>query len=123
QGAPDVANRGPRRQPPEGDDLGHVVAAVALDDVLDHPLAAVVGEVHVDVGHLAPLRVQETLEGQAQLDRVDVRYAEQVEDDAATGRAARPAGDPLAASPIDEVPDEKDVGRETGRPDHLELVA
>ena len=67
-----VAHRGPRLDGGEGDDLRDVVPPVALGRVLDH-LAAVAGvEVHVDVGHLLAARVEEPLEQQVVLDRVDV---------------------------------------------------
>src|SRR5690606_1623993 len=35
----------------EGDDLAHRVAAVLVRHVLDHPVAAIHAEVHVEVGH------------------------------------------------------------------------
>ena len=99
-----------------------MIGAVPLDAVLDHLGAPLVREVHVDVGHLDALGVQEPLERQAVLDRVDVGDAEQVEDDAAGRRAARPAGDLLLARPGDEVPDQQDVRREAGLADDFQLV-
>ena len=64
EGASAVADGGLRAQRPERDDLRHAVAAVALGGVADHFLATVVGEVEVDIGHLAAFEVQEALEHQ-----------------------------------------------------------
>ena len=79
--APAVADRGLRAKRPEGDDLRHAVAAVALGGVADHFLAAVVGEVEVHVGHLAALGVEEAFEDEPVLGRLDVRDVEAVEHD------------------------------------------
>ncbi len=57
----------------EGDDLGHVVGPVLALDVLDDLLPAADAEVHVDVGHGDPLRVEESLEVQVILHGVDRR--------------------------------------------------
>jgi hypothetical protein len=62
----------PRAERAEGDDLGHLLAAVFLRDVLDDLAAAVRAEVDVDVGHADALGVEEALEQQAVLERVDV---------------------------------------------------
>ena len=73
-------------------------AAVALGRVLDH-LAAVAGvEVHVDVGHLLAARVEEPLEQQVVLDRVDVDDAQAV-GDARARRAPPPRTDADAPRP------------------------
>src|SRR5699024_9876636 len=63
---------------PEGDDLGHVVRAVLPVDVVDDLLAALVAEVHVEVGHTDPLGVQKALEDQVVADGVDVGDADAV---------------------------------------------
>src|SRR6478752_899205 len=67
-----VADRGPGLDGRVGDDLRHVVPAVLLRRVADHlvPVAGV--EVHVDVGHRDARRVEEALEQQVVLDRIEV---------------------------------------------------
>ena len=122
QRATHVANRRAREQASKGDDLRHPVSAVAIDHVLDHFVTAVVGEVHVNVRHLDALWVEEALKRQPVLDRVQVRNAQAVQDDAAGCRAARTARNAASTCPIDEVPDEQNVGGETGLLDHLQLV-
>ena len=59
-----VAHGRPGRHRPEGDDLRDAIAAVLLGDVVDDLLAAVDGEVDVDVGHRLAPGVQEALEQQ-----------------------------------------------------------
>src|ERR1035437_2865989 len=51
----DVADGGPGRHRPEGDDLGHPVLSVLAGDVLEDAAAAAIVEVDVDVGDLPGL--------------------------------------------------------------------
>ena len=55
-----VPDGGPGGHGAEGDDLGHMVIAVLPADVVHHLTPAGVAEVHIDIGHGYPLRVQET---------------------------------------------------------------
>ena len=55
-----------------GDDLGDALVAVLLGDVLDDLAAATVVEVDVEVGHRDAVGVEEALEDQAVLQRVEV---------------------------------------------------
>ena len=67
---------------PEGDDLRHAVAPVLLGDVVDDSLAAVHGEVDVHVRQVLAGRVEEALEEQVVLDRVDLGDVEAVRGEA-----------------------------------------
>ena len=80
--------RGARAQRPEGDDLRHLLAAVFFGDVLDDFAAAVRAEVDVDIGHADALRIEEALEEQPVLQRVDIGNIHGITDQAAGGRAA-----------------------------------
>ena len=57
-------------------------------DVLDHFAAAVHAEVDVDIGHADALRIQEALEQQPVLQRVDIGDLHRVADQAAGRRTA-----------------------------------
>ena len=92
-----VAHRRPSLDRRERDDLGDVVTAVALGRVPDHLVAVPVVEVHVDVGHLDATGVEESLEQQVVLDRVEVGDAQAVRD-GATRRTAAPGPDPDAVA-------------------------
>ena len=55
-----IPNGGPCRHGAEGDDLGHMVVAVLAANVVHHLAPAGVSEVHIDIRHGYPLRIQET---------------------------------------------------------------
>ncbi len=117
-----VAHRLPRRHGAEGDDLGDAVAAVLVGHVLDDLSPAVHAEVHVDVRHALAPRIEEALEEQVVLQRVDVGDAERVTDDAAGGRPAAGAhGDAVVLGELHVVPDDEEVGVETHLADDAEL--
>ena len=107
----------------EGDDVGHVVVPVLLADVLEHLVPAGVAEVHVNIRHTDPLRVQEPLEVQVVLHGVDVRDVEAVADHGP--RRAAPSGahgDPRAPGVVHEVGDDEEVVGEPHLLDHVLLV-
>ena len=118
-----IAHRGPRLDGGEGDDLGHVVGSVPFGGVLDHVAPVPLVEVHVDVGHLDPARVEEPFEEQVVADGIDVDDLEAVGHAASGGRS--PAGsdpDPPRAGEADQVPHHQEVGGEAHVGDHAELV-
>ena len=98
------------------------VAAVAVVDVLDHLLAALVLEVDVDVGRLVAGLGDEALEDHgADLGR-DRGDAEGVADDRVRRRAAALAEDVLGAGVVDDVADGEEVGGVVEPADQRELV-
>ena len=118
----DVADDGARLHRAEGDDLGHVVLAITLADVVDDTVTVAVVEVDVDVGHRDPLPVEKSLEDQAVLQRVERRDAERVADDAARCRPpTRPDGHAVATGVTDEVADDQEIGSVAHLLDHGHL--
>ena len=110
--AADVAHRRLRLHRPERDDLRDVLAAVLARDVLDDLAAAALAEVDVDIGQRHALGVEEALEDQVVLERIDVGDAQAVGDEAAGRRAAARADrNALLARVADEVPDDQEVAR------------
>ena len=98
-------------------------APVLLAHVLDHLAAALEAEVDVDVGHRDALGIQEALEQQVELERIDVVMPERIRDDRPRGRAAtRSDGDVVLARRADEVPDDQEVAGVAGLGDYAELV-
>ena len=73
------------------------LAAVLVIDVLDHLLAPLVLEIHVDVGRLVALLADEALDQQVHPRRVDLGHAECETHGGIGGRAAALAEDLLAA--------------------------
>ena len=111
------------RHGPERDDLRDVVRAVPAPYVVEDVVPAVVGEVHVDVRHRDTLRIEEPLEEEIVLDRVEVRDAGEVGDERSRGRsAAGTDDDAVLLGPVHEVLHDEEVRRETGRVDDAELV-
>ena len=99
-----------------------MVAAVSFDAVADNLFPAVVLEVHVDVGHLLALDIEEAFEDEAVLQRVDLRDLETVEDEAGGGAAANGGQDAVAVYELEQVPDDEEVVGEVGLLDHVEFV-
>src|SRR5439155_15348658 len=101
-------------------DLGDGVAAVLRGDVVDDAVASVDREVDVHVGHRLPAGVEEALEEQVVLDRVDVGDLEAVGDErAGGGAAAGPDLDAVALGEGDEIPDDQEVVGEAELADRL----
>ena len=71
-------------------------AAIAAIDILDDFLAPLMFEIHVDVGRLAPLGVEEALEQHVDLGGIDGGDAQGVTDRGIGGRAAPLAQNALA---------------------------
>ena len=108
-----VAHHGLRAQGAEGGDLAHGLGAVLALDVVDHAVALVLAEVDVEVGHRHALGVQEALEQQVVVQRVEVGDAQAVGHQRARARAApRTHRDTVVLGPVDEVRDDQEVARE-----------
>ena len=119
---PRVAHRGARHHRPERDDLRDAVAPVLVGDVVDHPVAAADREVDVHVRHRLAPRVEEALEEQVVLHRVDLGDVERVRGQRARRRAAARADrDAVPLREVDEVPDDQEVVREAHLADRLQL--
>ena len=118
-----VLDRGLRLDRGVGDDLGDPVLAVLLRGVADHLAAPALVEVHVDVGHRDALGVEEPLEDQLVLDRVEVGDAQDVGDQRAGRRpAAGAAPDADRLGVLDEVGGDQEVAGEAHLDDDAELV-
>ena len=122
--ARDIADHGARLHGSERDDLRDVLAAVLARHVVDHFPAPPLAEVDVDVRQRDSFRVQEALEDEVVGDRIDVRDAEAVRDEASrSGATARTDRDPPLARVSDEVPDDQEVPGVLHLFDHFDFVA
>ena len=121
--APDVPHHGLRLHRPEGDDLRDVLAAVLARDVVDHFAASPLAEVHVDIGQRHALGVQEALEDEIELERIDVGDAHAPRHERAGCRSSsRSNRNTFLTRVADEVPDDEEVPRVPHLVDHLDLV-
>ncbi|SIJ37769.1 Uncharacterised protein [Mycobacteroides abscessus subsp. abscessus] len=106
-----------------GDDHRHPLVAVLPGDVLDDLPAATIVEVDVEVGHGHTVRVEEALEEESVLERVEIGDAHRVGDHRSGTRAtAWPDPDAVVLRPVDEVGDDEEVAGEAHRDDDVELV-
>ena len=118
----DLPDRHPRLERDHVADHPGPLPAVLLVDVLDHLLAVLGREIDVDVRRARHLLVQEALEKEVVLDRVDAGYAQHVGDDRVRGRATALPWNAVLAGEAHQVPvDEEELGQ-PGLLDHLELV-
>ena len=105
-----------------GDDHRDAVVAVLVGDVADHLAAATLVEVDVEVGHRDAVGVEEALEDQAVLERVEVGDPHRVGAHRAGARAAAGSdADAVVLGPVDEVGHDEEVAREAHPGDHADL--
>ena len=120
QHAPDIAQHGACGHGAEGGDLRHRFLAVLLAHIVDDPVAPLLTEVDVEVGHGYPLRVEKTLEQQVVAQRVEVGDTETVGHQRARAGAASGAHrHAVVLGPADEVGDDQEVAGETHLDDRL----
>ncbi len=94
----------------EGDDLRDLIVAVRALDVLDDLAATVHAEVDVDIRHRDALGVEEALEEQLVLERIDVGDLHDVGDKRSGGRATAGAyRDSLLFGVTDKVPHNHEI--------------
>src|SRR5690606_26760251 len=106
----------------EGDDLAHRVAAVFFCHVINYAVTAVHAEVHVEVGHGHPFRVEETFEQQVVFQRVEIGDFQCVGDQRTRTRTPpRPYRHAIVLGPLDEVGNDKEVARESHLHDTVEF--
>ncbi len=111
------------RQGTEGDDLGHLILAVLLRDIVNDLLTALVLEVHVDIRHGNSLRVQESLEDQIIADGVNVGDADGIGHDGACRRASAGShGNIMGLCKMNVVPYDQEVVDEAHGADDRELI-
>ena len=121
--AADIADDSLRLQCSKGDDLHDAVRTVFLRDVIDNLLPAFEGEIDVDIRHGHALRVEEPLENQVILNRVEIGDMKAVGDDRARGAAAPGSdSDAVLTREINVVPDNEEVIDIPHRPDDAKLI-
>ena len=123
QHPPHVPDGGPGGHGPEGDDLGHPVVSILPADVIHHLVPAGISEIHVDIRHTDPLRVQKPLKVQPVLHGLYVGDVQAVGHHAPRGGAApRSHGDARAAGEAHEVRHDEEIVCKSHFLDHVQLV-
>ena len=108
----------------EGDDLRDLLFTILIGHVVDNFAAATIVKVHIEVGHGDAVGVEESLEDQVVVERVQVGNTHRVRDHGAcTGATAGAHANTVALSPVDKVGDHEEVAGEAhgGNNPHLVL--
>ena len=101
----DILDAGLCRQRSEGDDLRDAVLAVFSRDIIDHFLTSFITEIDVEVRHADTFVIEETLEDQAVLDRIDIRDLKRISNKrSCTGTTSRSDHDVILFCIVDKVP-------------------
>ncbi len=122
QHAADVAQHAARLQGAEGDDLGDLIAAVAILHITDHLVAAILAEVDVEVRHRDAFGIEEALEQQPEAQRIEVGHGQRVSHQGACARTtSRPHRNAVRLGPLDEVGHDQEVARIVHAVDDVDL--
>src|SRR5690625_7768071 len=100
--------------------MGHLIPAVLLHHIVDHPLASVVVKVDIDIRHRDPLRAQKTLKQKVVLQRIDVGDPDAISHHRASCRPTS-LTDKYSHLPVccNEVLDDQDIASQANRvPEH-----
>ena len=107
----------------EGDDLGHVIRAIAPGHVFDDLAPAFEIEINIDIGHGDALRVQKAFEEQVVFQGIDAGDAQQVAHDGACAAAATGAHqNAMLFGVIHIIPDDEEIIVEAHFPDNVQFV-
>ena len=118
----DIAQHRARFQFSEGDDLGDLAGAVFFLDITDHLAAAGFAEVDVEIRHRHTFGVEEPLEQQAELDRIEIGDGQRPGDDRARARTtARSDRNVMVFRPFDKIGNDQEIAREAHADDHVQL--
>ena len=119
----DILEYGLDLQGTESSDLGDPVRSVFCRDVVDDLLPALIAEVDIEVGHGDPFRIQEPLEYQVVLDRVDIGDGHAIGDQGTgPGTASGSYGNPVLFCPEDEVPHNEEIPCESHADNDIQFV-
>ena len=120
--ATDVADDRFRCHRAERRDLRHRVGTVLLTDVLDDAIATVLTEIDVEIGHRHTLGIEEALEQELVLQRIEIGDPQAVGDERTRpGPTPGPDRNTIVARPADEVGDDQEVAGEAHLHDRLQL--
>ena len=113
QHAPDVPHHRLGGHAAVSDYLGYAVAPVGGGDVVDDLVAAIHAEVDIEVGHGHALGIEEALEQQLELDRIEIGDLQGIGHQR-SGAGATPGADrdAMLLGPLDEVGDDQEVAGE-----------
>ena len=108
----DVGDGGASMKGVERSDHGHVLGAVALENILDHLVAPVPGQVQIDVGELGELHalpVEEALEREAEAEGTHVADGQRVAHQAPCRAPPRQRFNAVTVRPFDNIGEDQEI--------------
>ena len=118
-----IAHHASRFHLAEGDDLRDATLAVFLPDVFEHFAAARFAKIHIDIRRRNALGIEEPLEDQSVLQRIDIGNSEDIGDDRTRGRTAtRSDRNAALFREMDEVPDDEEITDKTRLLENIDFV-
>ena len=113
QNPPDIADDPLCVHTAEGDDLGYVlVAAIFIGDIFDHLIASIHAEVDINIRHTHPFRIEESLEQQIVLQRIDISDFESISHHTACGRTTTGSDrNTVLLGVVDKIPHNEKITR------------
>src|SRR5207247_5200174 len=112
-----------RLQRPERHDLADGLPPVALAPLLEDLAPPLEAEIEIDIRHRDAFGIEEPLEQQVELERIDRGNAQRVRDERSGGGAAsRPDRNAAVASRFDELVDDQEVAGVPGARDDVGLI-
>ena len=123
QHAADVAQHGARLQLSVRNDLCDAIVAVFFLHIVDDAIALFLAEIDVEVGHRNTFRIEEALEQQPELQRIEIGDRQRIGDERTRARsAARPDRNAVGFRPLDEVGHDEEVARKLHLRDDVDFV-
>ena len=121
--SPDVADDAFRLQLAKSNDLRDAAFTVLLPNILENFASARFTKINIDIRWRDPVRIQEPLENETVLQRVDVCNSEHVRDDRTRSRTApRPDRNTSFLCKMDKVPNNEQITDEPGLFQNAQLV-
>ena len=121
--APNIAHHAFRFQFSKRDDLRNTAFAIFLTNVFEHFAPARLAKIDINIGRRNALGIKETLEDQAELQRIDVGDSEHVSDQRTGGRPpARADWNSALLGEMNEIPNDEQITDKAGFLEDIELV-
>ena len=106
----------------EGSNLRHIFFAVFSTDVVDHFIAPVVGEVHIDIGSRRSFRIEKSLKGKLIFKRIDFGDLGQIGGERSSDRTSDVGENTMLVGIFEQVVHDKEILRIALVLDDLEFI-
>ena len=122
QHPPRIAHRGAGLQGTQRDDVGDAVGAIFVADIANDFVAPLLAEIDIEVRHGDTFGIEETLEEQAELQRVQIGDVKRPGDQRRGAGATHADGNALIARPFHEIGHDQKVTGKAHAVDDAQLI-